>query len=71
MGISVLPATALTAKYSMPLVKAIDFTEPVPSRRIVLASRAGFPRAAALEAIAAAVPRLELPIEPVVSERAV
>jgi LysR family hydrogen peroxide-inducible transcriptional activator len=64
MGISVLPATALTPKYSLPLVKAIDFTAPVPSRRIVLASRDGFPRAAALSAIAAAVARLALPIEP-------
>jgi len=64
MGISVLPATALTPKYSLPRVKAIDFTAPVPSRRIVLASREGFPRAAALSAIAAAIPRLQLPIEP-------
>src|SRR5207244_2029148 len=37
MGISVLPATALTPKYAMPQVKAIDFAEPVPTRRIVLA----------------------------------
>jgi len=64
MGISVLPATALTPKYSMPLVKAIDFTEPVPSRRIVLASRHGFPRSAALAAIVEAIPGLALPIEP-------
>ena len=41
MGISVLPATALTPKYAMPLVKAIDFAAPAPSRRIVLASRDG------------------------------
>jgi len=64
MGISVLPATALTAKYSMPLMKAIDFTAPVPSRRIVLASRHGFPRMAALAAIVQAIPKLGLPIEP-------
>ena len=63
MGISVLPATALTPKYSLPLVKAIDFAEPVPSRRIVLASRDGFPRSAALSAIVAAIPNLALPIE--------
>lgn len=63
MGISVLPATALTPKYSLPLVKAIDFTAPVPQRRIVLASREGFPRVAALSAIAAAIPRLGLPID--------
>ena len=71
MGISVLPATALTPKYSMPLVKAIDFAEPVPSRRIVLASRDGFPRAAALSAVVEAIPGLALPIEPVTLGRAV
>jgi len=64
MGISVLPATALTPKYAMPHVKAIDFSEPVPSRRIVLASRDAFPRRAALAAITAAIPKLALPIEP-------
>ena len=63
MGISVLPATALTPKYALPLVRAIDFAAPVPSRRIVLASRDGFPRGAALAAIVAAMPRLALPIE--------
>jgi len=67
MGISVLPATALTPKYAMPQVRAIDFVEPAPSRRIVLASRDAFPRRAALAAIAAAIPRLALPIEPAVS----
>ena len=63
MGISVLPATALTPKYATPLVKAIDFAPPAPSRRIVLASREGFPRRAALAAIAEAIPKLGLPIE--------
>ncbi len=64
MGISVLPATALTPKYATPLVKAIDFAGPAPSRRIVLASRSGFPRGAALAAIVAAMPKLALPITP-------
>jgi LysR family hydrogen peroxide-inducible transcriptional activator len=64
MGISVLPATALTPKYVLPLVRAIDFAAPAPSRRIVLASREGYPRRAALAAIAAAIPRLALPVEP-------
>ncbi len=62
MGISVLPATALTPKYATPLTRAIDFASPSPSRRIVLASRDGFPRHAALEVIAAAIPKLALPI---------
>jgi len=67
MGISVLPATALTPKYAMPQVRAIDFAAPAPSRRIVLASRDAFPRRAALAAITAAIPKLALPIEPAVS----
>jgi LysR family hydrogen peroxide-inducible transcriptional activator len=62
MGISVLPATALTPKYATPLVKAIDFAPPPPSRRVVLASRAGYPRRTALAAISAAIPKLALPI---------
>lgn len=64
MGISVLPATALTAKYATPLLKAIDFASPAPSRRIVLAWRDGFPRQTALAAVAAAIPKLGLPVEP-------
>jgi len=48
MGISVLPATALTPKYATPLVKAVDFLPPAPSRRIVIAYREAFPRAAAI-----------------------
>jgi LysR family hydrogen peroxide-inducible transcriptional activator len=62
MGVSVLPATALTPKHATPLVKAIDFAPPAPSRRVVLASRAGYPRRAALVAISAAIPKLALPI---------
>src|SRR5512147_3144130 len=38
LGISVLPATALTPRHAMPLLRAIDFAAPAPSRRIVLAS---------------------------------
>jgi LysR family hydrogen peroxide-inducible transcriptional activator len=69
MGISVLPATALTPKYASPLLKAIDFTPPAPTRRVVLAARAGFPRMAALNAIARVVPKLGLPITPLPQER--
>jgi LysR family transcriptional regulator, hydrogen peroxide-inducible genes activator len=64
MGISVLPATALTPKYASPLLKAIDFTAPAPTRRVVLAARTGFPRMAALNAISRVMPRLGLPITP-------
>lgn len=62
MGISVLPATALTPKYATPLIRAIDFAGSPPTRRIMLAWREGFPRHAALAAIIAAIPKLALPI---------
>ena len=62
IGISVLPATALTPKYSTPLVKAVDFSAPRPSRRVVLAYRDGFSRGAAIRAIAKAAGALSLPI---------
>jgi LysR family hydrogen peroxide-inducible transcriptional activator len=63
MGISVLPATALTPKYANPLARAIDFAPPPPTRRLVIAARSGFPRAAAIRAMVDAVSRLDLPIE--------
>jgi LysR family hydrogen peroxide-inducible transcriptional activator len=63
MGISVLPATALTPKYANPLVRAIDFASPAPSRRMVVATRLGFPRSAAIRTMVATVQGLELPIE--------
>jgi LysR family transcriptional regulator, hydrogen peroxide-inducible genes activator len=65
MGISVLPASALTPKYANPLVRAIDFAPPVPTRRLVIAARHGFPRAAAIRAVASAIAQLDLPIEAV------
>ena len=64
LGVTVLPATALTARYANPLVKTVPFNEPCPVRRIVLASRRGFHRPAALAAIAAAVRGLDLPVRP-------
>jgi LysR family hydrogen peroxide-inducible transcriptional activator len=64
MGISVLPASALTPKYANPMIKSLDFSEPKPVRRIVLARRQGFPRNAAVEAIAGVIAKLDLPIKP-------
>jgi LysR family hydrogen peroxide-inducible transcriptional activator len=63
MGVSVLPATALTPKYANPLVRALDFEAPAPSRRIVIATRTGFPRGAAIRKVAEAIARSALPIE--------
>lgn len=62
IGISVMPASALTAPYASPLVKAIDFKPPRPSRRVVLAVRQQFPRMPAIMILARAVRRLKLPL---------
>ncbi len=65
MGVSVLPASALTPKYANALVRAVDFAPPAPSRRLVIATRSGYPRGAAIRAVANAIAKLDLPIEPV------
>lgn len=62
LGISVLPATALTLRHGSALVKAVPFTNPQPSRRVVLASRHGFHRSGALARLAGAVRGLDLPV---------
>ena len=64
LGITVLPATALTRGHATPLVKTIDFAAPQPGRRVALAWRRGFSRVAAVRAIAAAIRRLDLPVTP-------
>lgn len=60
-GITVLPATALTARYANPLVKIVDFAAPVPMRRVALAWRKGFARTRALEVLADTIRGLDLP----------
>lgn len=62
LGVSVLPATALTERHASPLLKAVDFAPPAPMRRVAAAFRADFPRRAAVRAIAQAVPGLGLPV---------
>ena len=62
LGISVLPATALTLRHANPLVKAIAFSNPCPVRRVALASRRGFHRPAALEKLIGAIRGLKLPV---------
>ncbi|WP_037586537.1 hydrogen peroxide-inducible genes activator [Stenoxybacter acetivorans] len=54
LGISVLPATALTENDHM-LFSIVPFEPPVPQRRIVLASRRHFVRPQALTAIRSAI----------------
>ena len=61
-GITVLPETALAARYANPLVKVVDFTEPVPMRRVALAWRRSFARRGAVELLAQTLRRLDLPV---------
>lgn len=65
LGVSVLPATALTPRHANALVKTVDFSAPPPVRRVALASRRGFHRPAALEKLVAAVRGLDLPVRPI------
>lgn len=65
MGITVVPATAMTARYAMPLVKRVPFAAPVPRRRVVLATRRGFYRPRAINLLAEVIRSLPLPITPV------
>lgn len=55
LGITVLPASANSARYRSRLLHVIPFTQPVPARRIALAWRKSFPRQEAIEALARAV----------------
>lgn len=64
LGITVLPATALTRRYATPLVKVIDFAAPHPKRRVALAWRRGFSRPAAVRKLAEAIRGLNLPVTP-------
>jgi LysR family hydrogen peroxide-inducible transcriptional activator len=54
-GITVLPASANSARYRSRLLKVIPFTKPAPSRRIALAWRKSFARTQAIEALTQAV----------------
>jgi LysR family transcriptional regulator, hydrogen peroxide-inducible genes activator len=55
LGITVLPASANSARYRSRLLKVIPFAKPVPSRRIALAWRKSFARTQAIDALAQAV----------------
>lgn len=54
IGITVLPATSISAADEQSLVIR-PFTEPAPTRRVILAWRRNFPRAAAVEAVRQAI----------------
>lgn len=61
LGISVLPSTALTPRYSSKLLKVVPFSTPVPSRKVAVAWRQSFDRPAAVELLAGAIRAVKLP----------
>jgi LysR family hydrogen peroxide-inducible transcriptional activator len=63
LGITVLPATALTERYQTPLVKAVPFAEPKPKRRVAVAWRTGFARPHAIRKLIEAIRAVDLPVE--------
>ena len=61
LGVSVVPSSALTARYATKLLKVVPFTSPVPSRKVALAWRTSFDRPAAIDVVADAVRAVKLP----------
>jgi len=61
LGITVLPCSALTAKYENKRLVTIDLAKPVPGRRIGLAWRRGFTRPQAIDVLCDAVRALTIP----------
>lgn len=55
LGITVLPASANSARYQSKLLSVVPFTKPAPARRIALAWRKSFARTQAVEVLAAAI----------------
>ena len=60
-GITVLPRSALGSRYHSPLLQAIPFAPPAPSRRVVLAWRRSFARERAIATLAEAIAAVPLP----------
>jgi LysR family transcriptional regulator, hydrogen peroxide-inducible genes activator len=61
LGVSVLPTSALGARYATRLLKVVPFTSPVPSRKVALAWRASFDRPLAVETLASAIQSVKMP----------
>jgi LysR family hydrogen peroxide-inducible transcriptional activator len=61
LGVSVLPTSALSARYAMKLLKVVPFSTPVPSRKVALAWRTSFDRPAAVDALAQAIRAVKMP----------
>jgi LysR family hydrogen peroxide-inducible transcriptional activator len=61
LGITVLPASALTVKHESNRLIAIEMARPVPGRRIGLAWRRGFTRPRVIDVVRDAVHALNIP----------
>jgi len=62
LGITVMPATAMTARHVSRLIREVPFAPPVPQRTVVLATRRGFYRPAVSHLLADILRGLPLPI---------
>ncbi|MDO9012582.1 MAG: hydrogen peroxide-inducible genes activator [Gallionella sp.] len=60
LGITVLPASANSARYRSPLLKTIPFAKPAPSRRVALAWRKSFARTQAIDALTHAIAQAKI-----------
>lgn len=59
LGVTVLPASAATERYTNPLVKVIPFSEPVPVRRVALAWRKSYARELAITCVADSIRQIK------------
>jgi LysR family hydrogen peroxide-inducible transcriptional activator len=61
LGVSVLPSSALGARYASKLLCPVPFSSPIPSRKVALAWRNSFDRPLAVETLAAALQAVKMP----------
>ncbi|HWT29270.1 MAG TPA: LysR substrate-binding domain-containing protein, partial [Methylophilaceae bacterium] len=59
LGITVLPCSATVERYQNPLIKAIPFQQPIPSRRMALAWRKSYGREKAIECLVEAIRQID------------
>ncbi len=61
LGVSVLPSSALTARYASRMLKVVPFSSPVPSRKVALAWRTSFDRPLAVQTLSTAIRAIKMP----------
>ena len=61
LGVSVLPSSALVPRYASRLLKVVEFSSPVPSRKVALAWRTSFDRPLAIETVAQSIGSVKIP----------